>query len=104
MSRPRQNTADAGMARHSRRMSYGMASGEAPKLGFLQSSDIGHGVYRRLGFRDVEEYVLLTRPAPARAHLSVISRLGCDWRASVQSPAAVGSASSPSCESSVAES
>lgn len=31
-------------------------------LAFLQSSDIGHGVYRRLGFRDVEEYVLLTRP------------------------------------------
>jgi hypothetical protein len=29
---------------------------------FLQSSDIGHGVYERLGFRDVEQYVLLTRP------------------------------------------
>lgn len=34
-------------------------------LAFLQSSEIGHGVYRRLGFRDVEEYALLTRPAPA---------------------------------------
>ena len=34
------------------------------KLAFLQSSDIGHSVYRRLGFRDVEEYRLLTRPAP----------------------------------------
>ncbi len=34
------------------------------KLAFLQSSDIGHGVYRRLGFRDVEKYLLLTRPAP----------------------------------------
>jgi ribosomal protein S18 acetylase RimI-like enzyme len=30
---------------------------------FLQSSEIGHGVYRRLGFRDVEEYVLLARPS-----------------------------------------
>jgi len=29
---------------------------------FLQSSEVGHSVYRRLGFRDVEEYVLLTRP------------------------------------------
>ena len=34
------------------------------KLAFLQSSVIGHGVYRRLGFREVEEYLLLTRPAP----------------------------------------
>lgn len=34
------------------------------KLAFLQSSDSGHNVYRRLGFRDVEEYLLLTRPAP----------------------------------------
>ena len=32
---------------------------------FLQSSDLGHGVYERLGFRDVEEYVLLTRPVSA---------------------------------------
>jgi ribosomal protein S18 acetylase RimI-like enzyme len=31
-------------------------------LAYLQSSEIGHSVYRRLGFRDVEEYVLLTRP------------------------------------------
>ena len=31
------------------------------ELAFLQSSALGHGVYRRLGFRDVEEYVLLTR-------------------------------------------
>jgi len=35
------------------------------ELAFLQSSDIGHGLYRRLGFRDAEEYVLLTRPFPA---------------------------------------
>ena len=34
------------------------------RLAFLQSSDIGHNVYKRLGFRDVEEYSLLTRPAP----------------------------------------
>ena len=32
------------------------------EFGYLQSSAIGHGVYRRLGFRDVEEYTLLTRP------------------------------------------
>ena len=31
-------------------------------LAYLQSSQMGHSVYRRLGFRDVEEYVLLTRP------------------------------------------
>ncbi|MDX6481908.1 MAG: hypothetical protein QOG85_2418, partial [Gaiellaceae bacterium] len=35
------------------------------RLAFLQSSKLGHPVYRRLGFRDVEEYVLLTRPAAA---------------------------------------
>jgi predicted GNAT family acetyltransferase len=33
-------------------------------FGYLQSSTIGHGVYHRLGFRDVEEYTLLTRPGP----------------------------------------
>jgi hypothetical protein len=38
----------------------GLAMGSG--LAYLQSSDIGHRVYRRLGFRDVEEYVLLTRP------------------------------------------
>jgi ribosomal protein S18 acetylase RimI-like enzyme len=32
------------------------------ELVYLQSSELGHGVYRRLGFRDVEDYVLLTRP------------------------------------------
>lgn len=31
-------------------------------LAYLQSSVAGHGVYRRLGFRDVEEYILLARP------------------------------------------
>jgi ribosomal protein S18 acetylase RimI-like enzyme len=35
------------------------------RLAYLQSSELGHSVYRRLGFRDVEEYVLLTRPAAA---------------------------------------
>jgi GNAT superfamily N-acetyltransferase len=34
------------------------------KFAFLQSSEIGHTIYRRLGFRDVEEYVLQTRPLP----------------------------------------
>lgn len=32
------------------------------ELGYLQSSTIGHAIYQRLGFRDVEEYTLLTRP------------------------------------------
>jgi hypothetical protein len=38
----------------------GFAAGSG--FGYLQSSTIGYGVYRRLGFRDVEEYTLLTRP------------------------------------------
>ena len=37
---------------------------EGARFGYLQSSTIGHGVYHGLGFRDVEEYTLLTRPAP----------------------------------------
>ncbi|MGH3051278.1 MAG: GNAT family N-acetyltransferase, partial [Gaiellaceae bacterium] len=41
----------------------GFAAGA--ELGYLQSSKAGHGVYRALGFRDVEEYVLLGRPLPA---------------------------------------
>ena len=35
------------------------------EFAFLQSSEIGHAVYRQLGFRDVEEYVLQTRPQPS---------------------------------------
>jgi predicted GNAT family acetyltransferase len=38
----------------------GLAAGS--ELAYLQSSDVGYGVYRGLGFRDVEQYVLLTRP------------------------------------------
>lgn len=38
---------------------------EGARFGYLQSSTIGHGVYHRLGFRDVEEYTLLTRPPPS---------------------------------------
>ena len=38
----------------------GFANGA--RLAYLQSSAMGHGVYRKLGFRDVEEYVLLSRP------------------------------------------
>jgi ribosomal protein S18 acetylase RimI-like enzyme len=34
-------------------------------LAWLQSSELGHSVYRGLGFRDVERYRLLTRPSPA---------------------------------------
>jgi len=36
------------------------------ELAFLQSSELGHTVYRQLGFRDVEEYVLQSRPREAR--------------------------------------
>ena len=32
------------------------------RFAFLQSSEIGHSVYQRLGFRDVEQYALSTRP------------------------------------------
>ncbi len=38
------------------------------RFGYLQSSTIGHGVYQRLGFSDVEEYTLFTRP-PAQDDL-----------------------------------
>jgi hypothetical protein len=31
-------------------------------LAWLQSSDAGHSVYKRLGFRDVETYVMYTAP------------------------------------------
>lgn len=46
--------------------SYALREGfdDGAGFGYLQSSTIGHGVYQRLGFRDVEEYTLLTRPAP----------------------------------------
>jgi len=46
--------------------SYALREGfdDGARFGYLQSSTIGHGVYHRLGFRDVEEYTLLTRPAP----------------------------------------
>jgi GNAT superfamily N-acetyltransferase len=52
-----------GAAITARAVGDGFAAGS--RLAFLQSSELGHGVYRRLGFRDVEEYVLLTRPFPA---------------------------------------
>jgi predicted GNAT family acetyltransferase len=41
----------------------GFASGA--DLAWLQSSAMGLSVYRRLGFREVERYVLLTRPEAA---------------------------------------
>ena len=40
------------------------------RLAFLQSSALGHRVYQRLGFRDVEEYVLLSRPPPVSGVLA----------------------------------
>lgn len=52
-----------GAALTARVVQEGFDSGS--RLAFLQSSHIGHSVYRRLGFRDVEEYVLMGRPAPA---------------------------------------
>lgn len=36
-------------------------------LAWLQSSAMGESVYRRLGFREVETYILLTRPAEVSA-------------------------------------
>ena len=47
--------------------SYALREGfaDGAVFGYLQSSTIGHGVYHRLGFRDVEGYTLLTRPAPS---------------------------------------
>ncbi len=59
---------------HRRRCGYGAAlTARAVRdgfeagagLAFLQSSEIGRTVYRGLGFREVEEYVLLTRPPDA---------------------------------------
>jgi hypothetical protein len=61
--RPSTEGACYGAALTSRVVRDGFEAGS--ELAFLQSSEIGHGVYRRLGFRDVEEYVLLTRPFAA---------------------------------------
>jgi predicted GNAT family acetyltransferase len=48
----------AALTSHALRDGFDAGSG----FGYLQSSTIGHGVYQRLGLRDVEEYTLLTRP------------------------------------------
>lgn len=50
-----------GAALTARVVQQGFADGA--RLAFLQSSQMGHSVYRRIGFRDVEEYVLMSRPA-----------------------------------------
>jgi ribosomal protein S18 acetylase RimI-like enzyme len=52
-----------GAALTSRAVRDGFDSGS--EFSYLQSSAIGHSLYRRLGFRDVEEYTLLTRPPPS---------------------------------------
>jgi N-acetylglutamate synthase len=59
-TQPEQRRRGYGAALTSRAAFDGFESGA--EFAFLQSSELGHGVYRRLGFRDVEEYVLLTRP------------------------------------------
>jgi N-acetylglutamate synthase len=56
-----------GAALTSRVVADGFTAGS--RLAYLQSSDIGHSVYRRLGFRDVEEYQVLTRPRPEPASI-----------------------------------
>jgi Acetyltransferase (GNAT) family len=48
----------AAVTSHALREGFDEGSG----FGYLQSSTIGHGIYQRLGFCDVEEYTLLTRP------------------------------------------
>ena len=50
----------ASLTSHAVRAGFGSGS----EFACLQSSASGHGVYRRLGFRDVDEYTLLTRPLP----------------------------------------
>jgi ribosomal protein S18 acetylase RimI-like enzyme len=37
---------------------------DGAELAYLQSTPDGHVVYRRLGFREVDEYVVLSRPQP----------------------------------------
>ena len=49
-----------GSALTARAVSDGFAAGS--EFAFLQSSLIGHRVYQRLGFRDIEDYTLLTHP------------------------------------------
>lgn len=57
---PEQRGRGYGAALTARAVRDGFRAGAT--FAFLQSSEIGHELYRRLGFRDVEEYVLLTRP------------------------------------------
>jgi ribosomal protein S18 acetylase RimI-like enzyme len=51
-----------GAALTARAVRDGFAAGS--KFAFLQSSELGLSVYRSLGFREVEEYALHTRPEP----------------------------------------
>ncbi len=54
-----------GAAITSRAVREGLAAGA--ELAYLQSSVLGESVYRRLGFREVVSYKLLTRPAELTA-------------------------------------
>jgi len=54
-----------GAAITSRAVREGFAAGT--ELAYLQSSTLGESVYRRLGFREVVSYELLTRPAELTA-------------------------------------
>jgi ribosomal protein S18 acetylase RimI-like enzyme len=57
---PKHRARGYGTAITARAVRDGLTDGAS--FAYLQSSESGHGVYRRLGFRDVEQYTLFTRP------------------------------------------
>jgi ribosomal protein S18 acetylase RimI-like enzyme len=58
---PAHRRAGHGSALTARAARDGFADGA--ELAYLQASPVGHSSYRRIGFRDVDEYVVLHRPA-----------------------------------------